>query len=44
MTENSFLIDYKLGNIENPDRNFCSKTVWANPLLDDAVHQLIRSL
>ena len=39
--ENSFLIDYKLGNIENADRNFCSKTVWANPLLDDAVHQLI---
>jgi glycosyltransferase involved in cell wall biosynthesis len=38
--ENSYLIDYKLGHIENPDRNFCSNTVWANPLLDDAIDQL----
>lgn len=37
---NSFLIDYKLSYIENPDRNFCSKTLWANPLLSDAVEKL----
>jgi glycosyltransferase involved in cell wall biosynthesis len=39
--ENSFLVDYRLGVIENPDKNFCSKTVWANPILSDAVDTLL---
>ncbi len=38
--ENSFLVDYKLGLIENPDNNFCSNTLWANPLLIDAVDKI----
>ncbi|MCK0131572.1 glycosyltransferase [Flavobacteriaceae bacterium F08102] len=37
---NSFLIDSKLSYIENPDRNFCPKTLWANPLFSDAVKKL----
>ncbi|WP_308992456.1 glycosyltransferase family 4 protein [Mariniflexile litorale] len=37
---NSFLIDYKLSYIENSDSNFCSKTLWANPLLYMAVEKL----
>ncbi|WP_372757441.1 glycosyltransferase family 4 protein [Mariniflexile sp.] len=39
-SDNSFLIDYKLSFIENPDGNFCSKTLWANPLCNDAAEQL----
>ncbi|MFC4722806.1 glycosyltransferase family 4 protein [Geojedonia litorea] len=38
--ENSFLIDYKLSYIENFDNNFCSETLWANPLFSDAVKKL----
>ncbi|HJS00840.1 MAG TPA: glycosyltransferase [Flavobacterium sp.] len=38
--ENSYLIDYQLGPIENPDKNFCSKTIWANPILHKAVEKL----
>ncbi len=37
---NSFLVDYELGYIVNPDINFSSKTIWANPLLDDAMNNL----
>ncbi|MFI0431366.1 glycosyltransferase family 4 protein [Mariniflexile sp. HMF6888] len=34
---NSFLVDYELGFIDNPDVNFCSKTLWANPMMQDAI-------
>lgn len=37
---NSFLVDYDLGWIENPDNNFCSKTLWGNPLMQSAVEKL----
>lgn len=37
---NSFLINSKSSYIENPDNNFCSKTLWANPLFSDAVEKL----
>ncbi|WP_434035513.1 glycosyltransferase family 4 protein [Formosa sp. 4Alg 33] len=37
---NSFLIDYKLSYIENPDNNFCHKTLWSNPLFDSAIEKL----
>lgn len=39
--DNSYLIDYQIGLIEEPDSNFCAKTIWANPILDDAVEKLI---
>jgi len=39
--DNSFLIDYQMGLIQEPDSNFCAKTIWANPILDDAVNKLI---
>lgn len=38
--DNSFLVDYELGYIENSDTTFCPKTLWGNPLLDDAVEKL----
>src|SRR5690606_23499543 len=38
--DNSFLIDYELGFIENPDTNFSPKTLWANPMMLDAVKKL----
>src|SRR5690606_20383480 len=37
---NSFLVDYELGSIEKPDINFCAKTVWANPVMEDAIKKL----
>ncbi|WP_299517226.1 glycosyltransferase [uncultured Flavobacterium sp.] len=37
---NSFLVDFELGAIVNPDINFSSKTIWANPLLHDAINKL----
>jgi len=37
---NSFLVDYELGFIENPDINFSAKTVWANPIMEDAIEKL----
>ncbi|MBP0904055.1 glycosyltransferase family 4 protein [Mariniflexile gromovii] len=37
---NSFLVDYELGLIENPDRNFCFKTVWGNPNMQSAIKNL----
>lgn len=37
---NSFLVDYELGFIVNPDINFSSKTIWANPLIHDAINKL----
>lgn len=37
---NSYLVDYELGSIKNPDVNFCSRTVWANPIMEDAILQL----
>ncbi|ALJ05213.1 glycosyl transferase family 1 [Pseudalgibacter alginicilyticus] len=37
---NSFLVDYELGLIENPDSNFPSETLWANPKLDHTIEQL----
>jgi glycosyltransferase involved in cell wall biosynthesis len=37
---NSFLVDYELGPIENIDMNFCSNTLWANPIMQDAVENL----
>ncbi|GIZ08244.1 glycosyltransferase family 4 protein [Flavobacterium sp. UMI-01] len=39
-TQNSYLVDYELGFIENPDHNFCANTLWANPILEDAVAKL----
>lgn len=39
--DNSYLIDYQIGLIEEPDSNFCAKTIWAKPMLDDAVDKLI---
>jgi len=38
--DNSFLVNYRLSVIENSDGTFCSKTIWANPLLTDAVDKL----
>ncbi|QDO95699.1 glycosyltransferase family 4 protein [Formosa sediminum] len=38
--DNSYLVDYKLSYIENPDNNFCSKTLWANPLLKETADKL----
>ncbi|MGM8362716.1 glycosyltransferase family 4 protein [Flavobacterium sp. ARAG 55.4] len=38
---NSYLIDFQVGYIENPDKNFCAKTIWANPKLSSAVDKLI---
>ncbi|MBC7846060.1 MAG: glycosyltransferase family 4 protein [Flavobacterium sp.] len=38
--DNSYLIDYKISLIEEPDLNFCAKTIWANPILGDAVDKL----
>ncbi|MDN3593521.1 glycosyltransferase [Zunongwangia endophytica] len=38
--ENSFLVDYKLGSIQNADKNFCESTVWGHPLLEDAIEKL----
>ena len=37
---NSFLVNYELGLIENPDNNFCSKTLWGNPHMQSAVEKL----
>lgn len=37
---NSFLVDYLINSIDNPDQNFCTKTVWADPLLEDSVAKL----
>lgn len=38
---NSYLINYQLSHIEEPDLNFCAKTLWANPILSDAVDKLV---
>lgn len=37
---NSFLVDYELGFIVKTDINFSSKTIWANPLIHDAINKL----
>lgn len=37
---NSFLVDYQLGLIENPDANFGPKTMWANPIIEDTIKKL----
>ncbi|MEN3324625.1 glycosyltransferase [Mariniflexile soesokkakense] len=37
---NSFLVDFELGFIENPDNNFCSKTLWGNPNMLSAIKNL----
>lgn len=37
---NSFLIDYELGLIENTDANFGPKTLWGNPMMEDAIKKL----
>ncbi|WP_100614782.1 glycosyltransferase family 4 protein [Confluentibacter citreus] len=37
---NSFLVDYELGFIMNPDINFSSKTLWANPIMEHAIKKL----
>lgn len=37
---NSFLVDYLLGFIVKPDINYLSKTLWANPIMEDAVLKL----
>ncbi|MFA9188291.1 glycosyltransferase [Flavobacterium magnesitis] len=37
---NSFLVDYVINSIENPDVNFCDNTIWADPLLDDSVEKM----
>lgn len=38
--DNSFLVNYQLGGIQNADGTFCSKTIWANPLMQDAIDKL----
>lgn len=37
---NSFLVDYVINSIENPDVNFCENTIWADPLLEDSVEKM----
>jgi glycosyltransferase involved in cell wall biosynthesis len=37
---NSFLVDYVINSIANPDSNFCENTIWADPLLDDSVEKM----
>ncbi len=37
---NSFLVDYELGFIVNPDYNFSFKTLWANPSMNDTIKRL----
>lgn len=37
---NSFLVDYVVNSIENPDINFCDNTIWADPLLEDSVEKM----
>jgi glycosyltransferase involved in cell wall biosynthesis len=37
---NSFLVDYVINSIENPDVNFCDNTIWADPLLEDSVEKM----
>ncbi|MGO4771927.1 glycosyltransferase family 4 protein [Flavobacterium sp. W22_SRS_FK3] len=37
---NSFLVDYVINSIENPDANFCDNTIWADPLLHDSVEKM----
>ncbi|WP_111309986.1 glycosyltransferase family 4 protein [Confluentibacter sediminis] len=37
---NSFLVDYELGMIKNPDSNFSSNTIWAHPDILSAVDTL----
>lgn len=37
---NSFLVDYVINSIQNPDNNFCNNTIWADPLLDDSVEKM----
>ncbi|MHA7057863.1 glycosyltransferase family 4 protein [Aquimarina sp. M1] len=37
---NSFLVDYELGLIENPDANFGPKTLWGNPMMEDTIKKL----
>ncbi|KDN56337.1 glycosyltransferase family 4 protein [Flavobacterium seoulense] len=38
--QNSFLVDYVTNSIEEPDVNFCEKTIWADPLLADSVNKM----
>lgn len=38
--DNSYLVDFELASINNSDANFCSNTVWANPIMADAVEKL----
>lgn len=38
--DNSFLVDYVINSIENPDVNFCDNTIWADPLLEDSVEKM----
>lgn len=38
--DTSFLLDYELGLIENPDANFCPRTLWGNPNMQSAVEKL----
>jgi len=38
--DNSFLVEYEIGYLKNPDNNFSDKTVWANPILNDAINKL----
>lgn len=37
---NSFLVDYVIGTIENPDINFCDNTIWADPVLEDSIEKM----
>lgn len=38
--KNSFLVDYVINSIQNPDVNFCDNTIWADPLLEDSVEKM----
>ncbi|MEW4923982.1 glycosyltransferase family 4 protein [Algibacter sp. 2305UL17-15] len=38
--DNSFLVDYELGLIKNPDANFPPETLWANPITEHSIEKL----
>ncbi|WP_010182818.1 glycosyltransferase [Aquimarina agarilytica] len=37
---NSYLVDCNIGEIENPDANFSSETIWGHPILEDTIEKL----
>ena len=37
---NSYLVDCNIGEIENPDTNFSSETIWGHPILEDTIDKM----